>query len=317
MKLFLKNITLFLLFSSIISVFMITLYAFLSDISYKDISYKETPPPQLSDSYSFNDKMYFIHNKKANVLSIGSSMTLTNLHSQVIVKNFKSNSYLNLSSWGFNMADSYELLKIYSITHQPNTLIISSGLQDFDFPKKKYDATELKYFLTSENIAKYYWKYPLKYFNLKYYLNNVKYCKKVKKCNNIYETLIYDEHGGVLLDSVNFKIDSIRWNTLNLIAPRKNKNYEYLDSISTYCAENKIRLLFFQSPIRTNKLKTVDKDIIEKHIKRIEKILYLNGHSFVNANNEVWDDSLFVDGTHFNRTGARLYTKYCFDKLKK
>ena len=38
---------------------------------------------------------------------------------------------------------------------------------------------------------------------------------------------------------------------------------------------------------------------------------------FINGTDMIWNDSLFVDGTHMNRDGAEALTKYWISKFEK
>ena len=56
---------------------------------------------------------------------------------------------------------------------------------------------------------------------------------------------------------------------------------------------------------------------MQSHTNYLNKLLTKNNHFFVNSNNKIWDDSLFVDGIHLNGKGAKVFTEYCFKNLKK
>ena len=94
--------------------------------------------------------------------------------------------------------------------------------------------------------------------------------------------------------------------------------YDYLDSISRYCEDNKIELLFLQSPVRAgiaSQLSHEKTEIQDKHVARLRKTLSSHQHKFVNAGDTLWSDTLFTDAIHLNENGARLFTKYCFQKI--
>lgn len=301
MKSFLKNIFNFILFYFLF--FFISFMVYI--ISYK-ISFQDIPPLELTDSYSLNDKLQFIKNKKADIVCIGSSIGLNNISSREVLK--KHNSFLNLSSWGLSIIDIFELLKTYSNIYKPNTLIMCSNMIDFTQQKKKYNSNEVLEYLTCNKINRLY----IKKFRLKYYLQNFIYAQRVKSANNFYESLQYDNWGSVNLDTADFIIDTGRWQTSNVqTIAYNNINYSYLDSISRYCKNNKIELIFLQSPIRQGLLKEVNVKIIERHIQKIEDILFFNNQTLINSNKQIWEDNLFLDGTHLNANGAKIFTKFC------
>ncbi len=277
----------------------------------KHITLKNFPPPMISDSYSFNDKMLFARNKKANILCLGSSMSFNNISSEEVVHYFQSDSYLNLSSWGMNLKDIFYLLKTYASINKPEIFIINSSLQDFiEKRDKRVDYTDLKKYLTGAQLSEYY----LKYGNLVYYLKNLTYSKLTKSSRSIYESLVYDKYGGVPLDPARFVKNNRRWNYIPNAAPEQVE-YNYLDSLSGYCKTHNIKLLFFEAPVREGMLQKQNKELLLAHIAKVQGILRKDGNTFVNATERIWPDSLFVDGAHFAAPGAALYTHYCFEKL--
>lgn len=312
MRRFIISFLKFCFFSLILSVVSIVVFSF-----YHDVSYKDFPPPKISDSYSFNDKLDFARGKKSNVLIIGSSMSLNNVSSNVIIDRLHERSCLNLSSWGLCMTDIYRLLKVTSKFQTFKTLIIASNIGDFDEDSKdieiKYDENELLAFMNS----KWNGLYHLNHFDLKYYIRNWPYKKAVKSGTFFNESLLYDSYGTVGLAVENFRVDSKRWEKDFVPVIKNDLNYRYLDSISTFCSKHKIQLLFFQSPTRKQVLTHEKSKILSKHIHRVEKIVAKRGHFFVNSSILPWDDIFFVDGTHLNSKGAEIFTKFCFDKLSR
>lgn len=280
-------------------------------LSYNNLDLNDIPAPELSNSYSLNDKLNFSRNKKASVLALGSSMTLTNIDSRVIINSMKTSDYLNFSSWGLNMHDIFELVTIYSSFSQPKTIILSTNMVDFLSDEKNYSSSELIDFLNEDFVLGYH----LSHFNLKYYLEKSVYTKKVKSGTNFYESLVYDKWGGILFDTTNFQKSAQRWNESYVKKGVINSNYLYFSKIATFCKDKKIQLFVFQSPIRENLYKKVSHTILNKHIGRLKKLTLKNKHCFVDATQAVWNDSLFVDGIHFNFMGADLYTRYCMNEI--
>ena len=308
MKSFVLTLIKFFSFLTIISTLLIVVYFYYNDLSFK------IPPAQISTSYSFNDKIEFCRNKKAKIVAIGSSMSLNNLSSNVIIENFKTKSYFNYSSWGLRIEHAYKILK--SIPNIPKVLLISSNIVDF-YPNHKknpfeFDEDELQDFLRSN----YTLKFQLNHFNLIYYIENCSYYKNDKQKRDIYQSLFYDEYGGVEFDSVNFNIDQKRWNEDPVLEFDSKINYLYLDSISNFCSKNKIQFYFFQSPTRTDLLDHKKTVLLTNHISKIRKIiLNSSGGYFVNSNEYKWSNDIFVDGIHLNTKGARLFSEFCFKKI--
>ena len=304
MKAFIFRLFQFALFS-----FLTLIIVYVSYINIKRYNLKVIPPINFSDSYSFNKKIEFSKLKKCEVLSLGSLMTLINLDSRQVIKEFNSYEYLNLSSWGLSMKDIFRLIKIYNQTNNFKTLVICSNSCDFSAKNKVFSTQDVLDYLNSKNDFFYF----IKKFDLKYFISNISLANESLSGNKHYESFLMDDYGGVLLSDLNFKKREERWSNDN-ITPVRKKQYDYLDSINHFCLSSKINLYFFQTPIRKGLVNDVNKDFIEKHVIKCRQILS-NKVNFVNSMDTIWNDNLFVDGTHFNKKGAEKFTKYCFDKI--
>ncbi len=310
---FFKRLGLFSLLCLVLSGIVISIYAFTYKVSFDDI-----PAPPLSDSYSLNEKVEFLRTakKEVPVIAIGSSISLNNLSSESLVKHFKSHAYLNTSSWGMNMQDNYNLLKTLYKVYHPDTLILASSIVEFEKSDKLVNYSLVEKYLTSGDFAANL--YHVKCFNLRYYMDNINFKKRVRADKHRYEYLVFDENGGINLEGEGFKIDQHRWNES---FERKNLDtlsYSYLDSISTFCKSKNIQFLFFQSPFRKGIYSQLDADKTEElstHLKKIESILKKNNQVFIDTDKVLWNDSLFIDFMHFNKKGAAAFTDYCLDKL--
>ena len=310
----LKMIALFFCFSLALSICIITWFAFTNKLTINDI-----PAPNLSDSYSYNEKMRFLqhHKMKIQILTLGSSMSLYNVHSKTITEKLKSDSYLNASSWGMTMKDDFYLLKILSHVYSPRILIIASNRSDFTRRDKDVKYSVLPHYLHSKE--RYSFLYYAQCFNLKYYTTNSIVTKKVRSCKTDYDYLVFDTYGGVNFDSSHFNIIAAKWNEDFLSKIILSYQYAYLDSISLFCKNNNIKLLFMESPYRKGLYDNFDKiklKALTSHATMIEKILKRGHHIFVDANKVFWEDCFFVDGTHLNTEGARYFTEYCCNKIK-
>ena len=311
---FIKKIITFFLYCLLLTAALFLCYILEYRITLNDI-----PAPHLSDSFSLNEKLSFIRkNKKTpQIIALGSSICLNNLDSKTITERLHSDSYLNASSWGMTMEDNYVILKILYKIHKPATLIIASNITEFQLSPKKINYSILKnYLLSSDLISNLY---HLKCFDLRYYIENIKYAKKVRSCKNEYEYLVFDKFGGVNLDGTNFKIKANRWNADFECGKIIYNNYLYLDSISTFCKSKNIKLLFFQSSFRKGLYSHFDSSKVKElkaHIEKVEEILKRDDHIFINSCATLWNDDLFVDGEHLNIKGAKSFTEFCFDKIE-
>ena len=281
-------------------------------------SVSDLPALKFSDSYSLNEKVLFINKspKDIKTLAIGSSMTLNNLHTNTIKQYTNSDSYLNVASWGMSIMDDFEFLKMFDKMYDIDQLIISSNLMDFVHVEKNVDYPFIINYLHGKKINTYH--SFIKNWDLRYYYKNIKYAHKVRNCIHDYEYLKYDTHGAVNFKKDQFVIDEKRWNNDLYDKPGAEQQYMYLDSISEYCKEKGIKILFFQSPIRqglVSKLNPFKRNNINSHVMKVKTIIMKNSNIFVDANKTNWSDSLFVDATHFNEEGAKLFTEFCFKNI--
>ncbi|GAB3961670.1 hypothetical protein GCM10028805_61120 [Spirosoma harenae] len=313
MRRFVNNILAFVLFSCLLSFFLLGIYIYRNQIKSTDIA-----APNLSNSYSYNEKMQFLRNHKfnADVVSIGSSMSLDNLNSTVITQRLSTKSYLNAASWGMSIRDTYYLLKILHDIYPFKTLLVGSNIPDFQTTEKKVNYSVLKDYLTVSNGELY--NVYIKTFNLRYYLDNTIIAKIARNYVNFYEYLGFDKYGAINFNRHNLIMSPGRYNEIYI----KNKTiayqYNYLDSIASYCSKNNIKLYFFQSPVRKGSLAKLNEVMINDlkgHTKKVESIVKKHNHQFANGNNRMWEDSLFVDGIHMDAKGSELFTKYCFDQI--
>lgn len=306
------RINLFIGYFMFYTLIIIFLYFYLNRLSLNDF-----PAPNLSNSYSFNEKMLFLreHINKTRIISIGSSTSLNNLSSESIVDNFDSRSYINTSSWGMSTKDTYNFFKYIYPLFQPKTIFIASTVQDFQREEKIIRYSILNDFLRPDHS-------PILThiitFKLNYYIRNLKYAHKVRSGITEFEYLKFDNYGGVQLISDDSKYEDIRWNLHFVNDTIIQYQYDYLDSISDYCKKNKAHLIFINSPIRTELYLTLgqkDKATIDCHLSKISSIIKEDGNIFIDANNKYWNDSLFKDGVHLNSVGSKVFTDYCLEAV--
>lgn len=311
MKKFLWHNLLFAAFLSVIILLLIVVYAFKYNTTINDL-----PAPNFSNSYSFNEKILFLKKSDISpeVLAIGSSMTLNNLHSQTVINKLKTKKYLNVASWGMSIQEEYQLLKQLTLIYKPKKIIIACSIVDFKKNDKNIDYFLIHKYLSGHNELKHH----LSHFSSQYYFNNFKYAHQVRNDSSNYEYLGFDNYGAVNFNNQGFKISNNRWNTDFEENAINKREYLYLDSIGLYCQEKKIVLLFFQTPMREglyNKLTNKKLTELNNHISKVETIIKARHQQFVDATKVKWKDYLFVDGTHLNAKGAELFTEYCFKHI--
>lgn len=302
MNLLLKKVFVFITIPFVIIVFIVIL------------NYAYFPAPKISNSYSLNEKLFFLDNFKADYLTIGSSVALNNIHSEEFMRVIKKNNYLNLASWGMKMSDNYCLLKVYFQYNKPSVIFMASNVIDFTNSGIKLTPHQIEgrisnpyfflksfYYLTNPDIRYYY-----KYLGLN---------KTWKFSNKILESIEFDQYGGVSFSDTDFSFDSVAYNTNgNNFEYLNTEEYCYLDSISNFIAANHCKLVFIQTPTRAG---LIDQPFIRKkdmHVQKLKSILNKYHHDFIDGSAVYWPDSLFVDYGHFNESGARLFTNYTLSK---
>ena len=116
---------------SLVMTFMVIL--FLSTILLIVIVTKKFDLPfRFSNSISYDVKLNFL-NKHKNLLKnsktivIGSSMALNNIDSKYLEKTEKFEKTVNLSSWGLQVSEVFQLLKIIDLTDKKYVVILKNA----------------------------------------------------------------------------------------------------------------------------------------------------------------------------------------------
>ncbi|MGB3607791.1 MAG: hypothetical protein WA775_07220 [Psychroserpens sp.] len=269
------------------------------------------PPPNLSNSMSFNAKIQNIkheHLKKdIEVFSLGSSMSLNNVHTETIQKRM-SEQFLNISSWGQNMKDNYKLFKFFDAHYHPSTVIVSSGYQDFHNGSKNFKLEELQNYLYGSEVFGY------KDVTLYALRDQSRQFRKWSTDSLNYTSLKFDQCSGVPLIKEGFNISERRWEG-NKIKDQKfeDQQYQYVDSLSALCKTKNIKFIFAQVPLRKGfyaALNEKELQMIKAHREKLESILFKNKQTYVGTDHKIWADSLFVDYSHLSKYGSKVYTEY-------
>jgi hypothetical protein len=265
--------------------------------------------PIFTNSTLFDTKMMAVqkeHIKGVKIMALGSSITLFELNSELIVKNLDS-PYYNFGSWGLQMVDMNNLITGYVNAYHPNYVIICSSISDF---------------VSAQNDS---------YFN---YINTPRWIKDhlpeyfyFKNFNSIHQVirrkikaypLILDEWGGAPLRiKPTNKVDILND---RVVFPTKytNENYNKLDSLASFLHGQHIQLIFMQSPIRNSRVDTlVSQQVLNTHFAACKAIVEKNGGVYLNYDNpQIYADSLFVGRYHLMDTGAIILTKEMIPDLK-
>ena len=155
----------------------------------------------------------------------------------------------------------------------------------------------------------------LKHFELQYYLRNFEFYKRNKNTRKVYTSLDYDKFGAVLFDDNGFNVSKKRWNNAFPNIKIDTLSYIYLDSLCIYAGHQNIDLIFLQSPFREGLLGEINLQLVEKNTSTIDSIINSHNMVFIDGTKRAWGDSLFTDGIHFNKVGARIFTEFCMQEL--
>ncbi|MDA3926995.1 MAG: hypothetical protein PF904_20160 [Kiritimatiellae bacterium] len=288
MKHFLKKIGLFL---SPIAVFF---------ISFGVWNHRYLAAPRVTNSYCLNEKLYRAPYDTLDVLAIGSSMTMINLNSEVLVNGLANPRFYNFGSWGFNIQDVYSFTELLVERYKPSIFIIVSNAVDFRPKDLEYDINEVRLYLKSSCRSLGY----LNYLDLKYFIKKTMENRENMSAPDIYSSLFFDQWGGVALHKEGFEIRKYRWNHGLLFDQLLESNYVELEEICRVLNDRSTKLFFVLSPLREGLVDDNYRKSIKLHADRVRGIVESKGGTFVDTTLYKWEDKLFVDGTHLNADGG-------------
>lgn len=310
MKLFLKRVQLFLLFSALF--FGALTSAF---FVYYDLSIDDVPAPYLSSNFHYNEKLRFIRNSeiKPDIIYAGSSIALANFHSDTMTEKLGTDAHLNFSSQGLTLEHFIPLLSIQATIHRPQTLIFATNIYEFSNRHIlfSYDLIE-DYLCADDNPIQYY----LKRFNLQYFMEHFPRIRNIRLRSDDRFELSYDRHGSVNITHIGTPEDRY-WNR-TFLESDINYRYDNLKELADFASSNNIKLIVVQTPIRSellDNLSSEDKNRRKQHIEEIRNIIANHGFSFIDSNTVFWEDILFANGTHLNVYGAKKFSEFIFEEL--
>ena len=266
-------------------------------------------PPHYSNSFSLNAKLFHIQKQsfdKLDILAIGSSMTLNNLNSEVIVDRF-GNSYYNFSSWGQDMSMTRYFGKFYAEIYTPRLVIIVSSYGDFIKSDINYSSFSTTVFSSKVNVLNWWYAgFTNPRFALKDFKNNQHFFLDRKQ----HESLVFDKYGGVPLNIPKDKINITRWNA-ELVCRTDESQYEELEKLSKFLFDKNIKLVVVQVPIRKCIIDEQKKKQMEEHRIKCEKILNAHSNIYIDYALEeaLSKEELFVDRAHLNEIGTIIFTE--------
>lgn len=276
-------------------------------------SMKIEPPPAISNSISFDEKALFLHNRggiDAKVIAIGSSMTLRNLDSvQISHMLVDQRDYVNLAAWSLKIRHTDALTRNVLDISQPKMVITVIGLSDFYYdsqPDEFYDASVWKEFIQ----GKRYWLTVAQKFEITTFVTRLYEARRYRASRKNGGTLKYDEWGGCMFDLVYPNVPKKRWNLIYKPQQVDQINYEKLEVLSKYLQSKGVKYVIAQAPCRTTAFPTeYEQKAAEEHWHKVSEIAKSSGAIFINMHGVLdFDDTHFVDYTHLNQRGARVFT---------
>lgn len=267
--------------------------------------------PIVTNSTFFDVKMLAVqkhHIKNIKLLAMGSSITLYELNSKMIVQNFNL-PYYNFASWGLQIADMNRLLTSLVKINKPKYIIICSSLTDFaNAPNSSY----LNYINTNDYIKDNFPEF--------FYFKNYNSIHQIIRRKFDTYPLVLDNWGGASLSASAMDKNNGKWNKHDIFPTKYTRsNYEALDSLSSFLNDQKIKLVFVQAPLKNSYASTGQYDhLLVTHFNRCRSIIEGNGGIYLNYyNTTIFTDSLFVDQYHLQSGGSVILTKQIVAGLKR
>jgi hypothetical protein len=283
------------------------------------------PAPRLTQNISLNEQLKRVklilegrvdHSPggTVDVLAVGSSMTLNNLHSQGVVEHFGA-SYVNVGSWSTRIHLTTRLTDLLIGKLKPHTLILTSNMEDWMKGEDRYDLDPvvIDNYLTRWGHAASY----LRTLRPAYYLREMERNKVRMKDPTYYDFLGFDPWGGASINVPPERVEADR-NVYTIPRPDQldHSLYPHLEELSEIVREQGVRMIFIQSPYRAKDNTDELRGILNEHEQKVRRILEPAGHVFVSTTDTIWPDDMFIDPSHFRAEGALQFTRYALGKLE-
>lgn len=271
--------------------------------------------PAITNSVSLDAKVldYRAHKfKKIDLLSIGSSMNLSNVNSSELKLPENLTTYYNYGAWGLQISDILYLVKYLSNKHATKCVLVSSSITDFEGSGAIVLPLPFELELIDNYLPYFYFKSNL----VTIFTRHLQY-KKFRE-NGGYDNLDFDKSGGITLDIPTNKISKTRWNQ-KMNFPTQNTDYQYdkLQELASFLKSRNITFVYVQAPIRRALVDSADANAkVRSHFTKCKSIVSMNGGHYLNLHNPaVFNDTLFVDQYHLSSKGSIIYTKQISMKI--
>ena len=286
---------------------------------YVSLASVGAPAPKFSNSFSYNEKMVWLGRQDledCDVLAIGSSMTLNNLHTQV-VRDRLSRKYLNAASWGLKMTTVEQFSEILLSRTAPTTVISVFGPNECSVSKRKPQ-------LCPPWVAKAYLSIP--HVPVGYALTATRPMELIgewhmcawRRGRDFQRSVDFDVGGGVSFTTNGFKRLPERWSRVSTIFGESpdDEAYAALQRFASRLMARGIRFVAAQAPVRLALIDAAGQARLDAHWARTRRIVEGAGGSFHELHSVLsLDDSAFADPTHLLGAGARAFTSALMDRV--
>lgn len=273
------------------------------------------PTNFVSNSVCFNAKLEHARtdNRLANAHTVilGSSIALNNLSGRLLAKTWGKSTY-NFSSWGLKPYQSYEMLKQIRGKLALRRLIIPFNHPDFGEDRKSIDYGLLPDFLFANGPSVRLDSY-LSNLGVDTFADDWAYRTQFTNTRSVYQSMQFDATGGVLFDPRQFTNGEAG---PRRIAYRDTTGFgtftQSLDSISRFCAANRIELLLVYMPWQ----RTVLSPARSREVAAVAA--YMAAHypsQFINLSGLTVSDRHYADCEHFFESGATIATRAVLNAL--
>ncbi|MEL7531099.1 MAG: hypothetical protein AAFN10_07320 [Bacteroidota bacterium] len=276
--------------------------------------------PVLSESISYDLKLAFAAAQNApqyDIISIGSSITLNNLHSETLLEAFPAGvGYLNLASFNANILNDLGILKAIVPRYRPKMIFMMSNHVDFEHQKwQELSPIQSDFYLDHPHSVYFYWRHFNVYDLVKRRRRTRRFMSEARA--NMQQQLRMDAYGGVPLRVSPQNLDPNRKNSPP-ISPIDSSQYQALTQLAAYLQTQAVKLIFIQSPLRLSSCQSDScRNFQEAHIARTQQIVEDAGHRFIDLYHELnLPDSVFCDELHLNFAGPKLATQALIQHLQ-
>lgn len=277
------------------------------------------PAPRYTSNVALNEQVYRISQLptgSADILAVGSSMTLNNLASAPVTRHFGSTAFVNSGAWGMGIMESADLMPELVSRLAPSTILMVTNLMDMKLGSVMSESERIAVHRCLEeggSIWDYfrYWDAP--WFLRQMDLNRIRFTDRGN-----YEFLGFDEYGAATLEVPPERIVRSRYDEKPPTAQDLDDTaYAILESMAIWLREEGVDLVVLRSPYRQGLLTDPLRELNQQHAARIHAILEASGHQFIDGNKLEWPDSLFNDASHLDRAGAEAFTGWALEQLER